>query len=181
MGFLPISLADALQEAVYSGDARVGRHELSDEQWDWIEGLFPANEGRGNPWKDHRQMVNGVLWTLPTGAPGLSARTMGTLTGHRLALFWLTTGVETAFSGRKMKKLVSFGIFVFFEPTVGSTCPRPRLGAAPSCLGRPHGAENGPRARTLHLTRSANPQRRANRQSGCRQHDGRRLEAGLHY
>ena len=45
------------------------RHELSDVQWAWIEGLFPANEGRGRPWKDHRQMVNGMLWVLRTGAP----------------------------------------------------------------------------------------------------------------
>ncbi|MFD7541338.1 transposase [Streptomyces sp. NPDC059819] len=26
-------------------------------------------DGRGRPWRDHRQVVNGVLWRLRTGAP----------------------------------------------------------------------------------------------------------------
>ena len=46
------------------------RHELSDEQWDRIEPLLPPERGRrGRPAKPNRNMVNGILWILRTGAP----------------------------------------------------------------------------------------------------------------
>lgn len=31
-------------------------------------GLLPQVDGRGHPWRDHRQVVNGGLWRLRTGA-----------------------------------------------------------------------------------------------------------------
>jgi transposase len=31
--------------------------------------LPPKHDGAGRPWRDHRQVVNGVLWRLRTGAP----------------------------------------------------------------------------------------------------------------
>lgn len=46
------------------------RYELTDEQWEKIEDLFPGNEGRrGAPWNDHRQTLNGMFWILCSGAP----------------------------------------------------------------------------------------------------------------
>lgn len=45
------------------------RHSLSDEQWKQIEDLFPENGKRGGQWKDHRLIVDGILWILATGAP----------------------------------------------------------------------------------------------------------------
>lgn len=46
------------------------RHELSQRQWERIQGFFPApRRARGRPWKDHRAVVNGILWVLHTGAP----------------------------------------------------------------------------------------------------------------
>lgn len=46
------------------------RYELSDEQWGKIADLFPANRcKRGGQWKDHRQVLNGMLWILCSGAP----------------------------------------------------------------------------------------------------------------
>lgn len=46
------------------------RYELTDEQWEKIEDLFPSNEGgRGAPWNDHRQTLNGMFWILCSGAP----------------------------------------------------------------------------------------------------------------
>ena len=45
------------------------RYELTDEQWDQIQGLFPCPEGgRGRPAKSHRLMFNGILWVLFSGA-----------------------------------------------------------------------------------------------------------------
>src|SRR5881227_3510839 len=46
------------------------RHELTDEQWELIEDLFPENaHHRGGQWKDHRMMLNAIFWWLRTGAP----------------------------------------------------------------------------------------------------------------
>lgn len=45
------------------------RYELTDEQWEKIQDLFPDNEGRGAPWNDHRKTLNGMFWILCSGAP----------------------------------------------------------------------------------------------------------------
>ena len=44
------------------------RGDLSDEQWELIAGLFPVQK-RGGRWKSHRDVFNGILWVLRTGAP----------------------------------------------------------------------------------------------------------------
>ncbi|MFD5194086.1 IS5 family transposase [Streptomyces sp. NPDC058357] len=46
-----------------------GRGELTDAAWERIDPLSPQVDGRGRPWRDHRQVVNGVLWRLRTVAP----------------------------------------------------------------------------------------------------------------
>lgn len=50
-------------------DLVMGQGELTDAVWEQIEPLLPQVDGRGHPWRDHRQVVNGVLWMLRTGAP----------------------------------------------------------------------------------------------------------------
>lgn len=46
------------------------RHDLTDEEWARLEPLLPAQTPRrARPWKDHRQVVNGVLWRTRTGSP----------------------------------------------------------------------------------------------------------------
>ena len=48
------------------------RFDLSDAQWERLEPFFPNcyHHGKaGHPWKDHRPLVNGILWHLHTGAP----------------------------------------------------------------------------------------------------------------
>ena len=45
------------------------RHELEDREWEQIRDLLPSGGGRGRPWKDHRETLNGMLWILRTGAP----------------------------------------------------------------------------------------------------------------
>jgi transposase len=47
----------------------VGRGELTDHAWSVIEPLLPANQQRGGQWRDHRTVINGILWKLRTGAP----------------------------------------------------------------------------------------------------------------
>jgi len=46
------------------------RHELTDKQWEVLElCLPPLNTGRGRKMHDRRRIINGILWSLKTGAP----------------------------------------------------------------------------------------------------------------
>jgi transposase len=46
------------------------RHELTDEQWAFVEPLVPLSTARtGRPPKDRRMQLNGIFWILSTGAP----------------------------------------------------------------------------------------------------------------
>jgi transposase len=47
----------------------VGRGELTESAWTTIEPLLPRSSGRGGQWRDHRTVINGILWKLRTGAP----------------------------------------------------------------------------------------------------------------
>jgi len=47
--------------------------DLTDEQWEILEPLIPdpprREDGKGRPWRDPRDVLNGILWVLRTGAP----------------------------------------------------------------------------------------------------------------
>jgi len=47
--------------------------DLTDEQRMVLEPLIPKprrrSDGRGRPWKDTCEVLNGILWILRTGAP----------------------------------------------------------------------------------------------------------------
>jgi transposase len=44
--------------------------ELTDAQWDRLRPLLPPQKSRtGRPAKDHRTVLNGILWILRTGCP----------------------------------------------------------------------------------------------------------------
>lgn len=45
------------------------RHQLTDEQWDLIKGVFPPPKKMGRTPRDRRVIVNAILWILRTGAP----------------------------------------------------------------------------------------------------------------
>jgi transposase len=46
------------------------RFDLQDWQWALIADLFPSNDGKpGEPWKDHRTVMNGMFHVLHTGCP----------------------------------------------------------------------------------------------------------------
>ena len=70
------------------------RYELTDEQWNRIAEFFPANGRRGGQWKDHRAIVNGVLWILSSGAAwrDLPPRYGPFQTVHRRFLHWRRDG-----------------------------------------------------------------------------------------
>ncbi|GAA2396453.1 hypothetical protein GCM10010170_112270 [Dactylosporangium salmoneum] len=47
----------------------VRRGELTDAAWAVIAPLLPEPGARSGRWRDHRQVINGILWKLRTGAP----------------------------------------------------------------------------------------------------------------
>ena len=47
----------------------VGRGEVTDVAWPRLAERLPANGKRGGQWREHRTVINGILWKLRTGAP----------------------------------------------------------------------------------------------------------------
>jgi transposase len=47
----------------------VRRGELTDSAWAVIAPLLPEAGVRNGRWRDHRQVINGILWKLRTGRP----------------------------------------------------------------------------------------------------------------
>ena len=45
------------------------RNRLTDEQWELIADVFPAPAATGRPPVDRRDVVDGILWIMRTGAP----------------------------------------------------------------------------------------------------------------
>jgi len=74
------------------------REELTDEQWAIIEPLIPPlprrPDGRGRPWKDNREVLNGILWVLRSGArwKDLPERFPPYQTCHRRFQRWVRDG-----------------------------------------------------------------------------------------
>jgi transposase len=46
-----------------------GTPALTDAAWARVVPLLPANARRGKRWRDHRRVLGGILWVMPTGAP----------------------------------------------------------------------------------------------------------------
>jgi transposase len=72
--------------------------DLTGKQWDVLKPLFEPkrrSDGRGRPWRDARDVLNGVLWVLRTGAPwkDLPDRYPPYQTCHRRFQQWRRTGV----------------------------------------------------------------------------------------
>ena len=48
----------------------IRRHELTEAQWERLQPLLPPQRpATGRPAKDHRTVVNAILWRLKTGVP----------------------------------------------------------------------------------------------------------------
>jgi transposase len=45
--------------------------ELSEAAWTRIEPLMPQAEGRSRPWRDRRQVVEGIVFRYRTGVRGV--------------------------------------------------------------------------------------------------------------
>ena len=72
----------------------VGRGELTDKAWARIEPLLPPVDTPGRRWRDHRQVINAILWKLRTGAPwrDLPERYGSWKTAHERLRRWTADG-----------------------------------------------------------------------------------------
>lgn len=72
--------------------------DLTDEQWAVLEPLIPTpprrTDGKGRPWRNPRDILNGILWILRTGAPwhDLPERYPSYQTSHRRFQQWVAQG-----------------------------------------------------------------------------------------
>jgi transposase len=72
--------------------------DLTDAQWAILAPLLPTprlrRDRRGRPWRDPRDVLNGILWILRTGAPwkDLPARYPSYQTCHRRFQTWIDRG-----------------------------------------------------------------------------------------
>jgi transposase len=46
----------------------MARGDLSNAEWRCLKPLLPADPNRGGRWRDHRQVVNGMIWIRRTGS-----------------------------------------------------------------------------------------------------------------
>jgi transposase len=75
--------------------------DLTDKQWEILAPLLPPEkvreDRRGRPWRDPRDVLNGILWVLRTGAPweDLPDRYPPRATCHRRFQKWSRDGTLT--------------------------------------------------------------------------------------
>ncbi|MFF0049797.1 IS5 family transposase [Streptomyces sp. NPDC005498] len=45
----------------------MGRGDLTDAEWEWLRPFLPVSNGRCGRWRDHRQVIDGILHRVRTG------------------------------------------------------------------------------------------------------------------
>jgi transposase len=120
------------------------REELNDKQWEIIESLIPAmpvrEDGKGRPRKDDRQVLNGILWILRSGArwQDLPPRFPSYQTCHRRFQEWVSAGVLKRILEALAEDLRSRGKLDLSECFIDATFVAAKKGALVSA--RPSGA-----------------------------------------
>ena len=121
------------------------REELTDEQWSLIEPLFdqpPTIRGRGRPRRDEREVMNGILWILRSGARwcDLPARFPPYQTCHRRFQQWVEDGTLKPVLETLAEDLRTRGELDLSECFIDGTFIAAKKGAAKS--GRPYVGES---------------------------------------
>ena len=118
---------------------------LTDDQWAIIEPLIPdpivREDGRGRPWRDKREVFDGILWVLRTGAPwkDLPGRYPPYQTCHRRFQEWVRTGILDSVLKALAKDLYERGGLDLSECFIDGTFVVAKKGG--SVLDRPSGAK----------------------------------------
>lgn len=119
--------------------------DLTDEQWEVLQPLIPKpprrEDGRGRPWRDPRDVLNGILWILRTGAPwkDLPERYPPYQTCHRRFQRWVEEGVLSRILEVLAEDLKGRGEIDLSECYIDGTFVVAKKGE--SALERPSGAK----------------------------------------
>ncbi|WP_242442318.1 IS5 family transposase [Streptomyces sp. CB02460] len=75
-------------------DGVLSRGALTDDEWSVLEPLLPTSTGRCGRWRDHRQVINGIIHRLGTGCQWrqLPARYGPWQTIHKRHMLWSADG-----------------------------------------------------------------------------------------
>ena len=101
--------------------------DLTNEQWEVLEPLIPEPvrraDGRGRPWRNSRDVLNGILWVLRTGAPwrDLPERYPPYQTCHRRFQRWNEEGVLDEILGALLEDLREYGVLDLSECFIDGT------------------------------------------------------------
>ncbi len=112
--------------------------ELTDAQWEALKPLIPAPEkrpdGRGRPWKDTREVLDGILWILKTGArwQDLPDRYPPYQTCHRRFQQWVRSGVLEKVLKAMVEDVRDRGKLDLSECFIDGTFVMAKKGAPPS-------------------------------------------------
>ena len=123
--------------------------DLTDEQWQLLEPLIPTpprrSDGRGRPWRSTREVLNGILWVLRTGAPwkDLPERYPSYQTCHRRFQQWVRDGTVEKILRALAEDLETRGDIDLSEAFIDGTFAPARKGGSAS--GKPRRAR-GPRS-----------------------------------
>ena len=118
--------------------------DLTDAQWAFIEPMLPKlprrTDGRGRPWRDSRQVLNGILWVLRTGAPWseMPDRYPPYQTCHRRFQQWRGAGVMDRLLEALARELEGRGEIDMRECFVDGSFSAAKRGVPE--LGKPSGA-----------------------------------------
>jgi transposase len=112
--------------------------DLTEAQWRRIEPLLPKPprrpDGRGRPWRDPRDVLNGILWILRTGAQWdeLPDRYPPKSTCHRRFQAWARSGTLYRVLQHLARELAAAGGYDFSEAFIDATFAGAKKGAPPS-------------------------------------------------
>lgn len=123
--------------------------DLAEEQWALVEPLLPRprrrRDGRGRPACDRRDVLDGILWVLRTGAPwkDLPARYPSYQTCHRYFQQWARSGVIDRILCQLAEDLRDRGKLDLTESFIDGSFSGAKKGALPS---EKRSAGRGPRS-----------------------------------
>ncbi len=118
--------------------------DLTDEQWAVLQPIIPEPprrpDGRGRPWRQAREVLNGVLWVLRTGAQwkDLPDRYPSYQTCHRRFQHWVESGTLERVLQALARDLEARGGLNLSECFIDGTFVVAKKGA--SAWARPSGA-----------------------------------------